>query len=154
MAISNCTFESNSAKMGSAIFIQHNTNNNSIIFESVFNYNHADVYGAVSLLDATVLLKSCQFYKNIGPKFPAVVVMFNSFIYIDNSQFLAHSGEGAHMSVQSQSSASVVGSTFTDGYSDLGASSLNIYDSELNCTRCTFKNDKSDSRSCIDCLQS
>lgn len=154
LTISNCTFESNSAEMGSALFIQHNTNNNSVISETAFNNNKAEVYGTISLLDSTILLKDCEFYKNTGPKFPAVVVMFNSIIYIENSQFLSHQGEGAHMSVQSQSSASVTGTLFADGYSDLGASSVNVYDSGFNCTECTFKNDNSKSRSCIDCLQS
>lgn len=151
--LENSEFVENTASQGSCIFIQHSYSS-SFAYNTKFTKNSAKETGCICLLESTLALDGCTFDANTGTSRPAIDVIYYSNITIENSYFSYHVGEGAHISIEGSSIASIKSTVFTNGYSGSSESSIKIYGSDFTCEECTIKNSDFSQGNTVHCERS
>lgn len=155
VSLDSCTFESNLARIGSAIFMQHTSSASSQITNTSFAFNFATLSSCIYLLESQIKLMSCQVSNNEGLLVPSLTAIFSSSVHIENSQFLGHNGlGGGHLSIQFQSACLVYNTTFGKSFADYGASAVNVETSSFQCISCIFEDYFVDVGYCVICRES
>jgi predicted outer membrane repeat protein len=156
IGIDNSFFYQNQAQVGSAIFMQHVSSNNSFVSNSVISENSAKSSGSIWILESSLSLINVKVFNNSARSSPSLVAMYSSEVFICDCEFHSQVGEGALLYIETLSLAVVYSSKFFGIISDdsSGFSALKIVESLFSCFYCNFYDIKYDIGTLLSCSQS
>jgi hypothetical protein len=155
LQITNSTFNSNKATQGSSIYIQNSQSSENFIKTSTFSENLALLSGTITVLDSSISISSTFLLKNQAHyESPGLIITYNSKLILSNSHFSSHSGDSSHLTLEGNSNGTISNSSFKSGNSSEISSGIRVYNSNLQCTLCTFEDFESHHSSTIFCSRS
>ena len=138
--INNTTITDNTGYRGSVLLIQHSTQFNSIISNSIFNNNSALYTDTIFLLQANLSVINCTFNDNKAMSSPAVHATYESNLNLTNVEFSGQLGDPAYVKIADESKGFIDSCRFYDTNSIGYGVILKIIESFVIMREAYFKN--------------